>query len=92
MYGIGCDPKVKYYSPGLYAKITREVTSWIKSVASGTQDSDCDKEDLCEDCGLEQLSNKEKEVENREQKEKETENDLANLVEQVGENLDSWKE
>ena len=54
-YGVGCNPSA---TTGVYAKITREVTTWIKSVTSGTQDSDCDTETPCEDCGAEQLSKK----------------------------------
>lgn len=72
---MGCNPSPS--NPGVYAKITREVKTWIKSVASGTQDSDCDTETPCEDCDAEQLSNKEKE----ERKEKNTENDQVKVIE-----------
>ena len=37
--GVGCDSKV----PGVFAKITQEAKDWIKSVATGTQDNDCDQ-------------------------------------------------
>ena len=57
---MGCTPGPR--GTGVYAEITKEVATWIRSVASGTQASDCDKESLCEDCDLEQPSNKEKEV------------------------------
>ena len=48
--GRGCD---RIYPGGLFAKITKDVKTWIESVAAGTQDSDCDKQTTCEDCGLE---------------------------------------
>ena len=48
-YGMICGSQI----PAIYAKITKEVTNWIKSVATGAQDSDCDRETPCEDCGLE---------------------------------------
>ena len=66
IFGVGCNPRDS--APGVYAKITREVTTWIKSVASGTQDSDCDTEDH---------HGKE------ERKQKNIENDLVNLIEKV---------
>ena len=47
--GVDC---AKGY-PGVFAKMTKEVKSWIRSVAAGTQDSNCDKTPACEDCGLE---------------------------------------
>ena len=79
-YGVGCGPQ----GTGVYAGITKEVATWIRSVASGTQDSDCDKESLCEDCGLEQPNNKEEEVGEEELNEEKTENDLVSLIEEVG--------
>ena len=84
-YGVGCNPSIS--TPGVYAKITREVKTWINSMTSGTQDSDCDTEAQCEDCGLEQLGNKEEEVEKEEQKEKNTENWLVNAMQSTRENL-----
>ena len=53
-YGMICGSQI----PAIYAKITKEVTNWIKSVATGAQDSDCDRETSCEDCGLELPSNR----------------------------------
>ena len=38
-YGVGCDWEV----PGVYAKITKKAKAWIKSVATETQESNCDK-------------------------------------------------
>ena len=40
-FAEGCDREI----PGVYAKITEEAKTWIKSVAPGSQDSDCDQGD-----------------------------------------------